>query len=135
MKVIIDTNVLLSAVIRDRLPEKVVMFCLENDDFRWMVTREILTEYHEVIRRPKFGLPETIIERWIELVNLDTVLVQYVDAGSIDLPRDRKDIIFLECAIKSEADFLISGDSDFSGVILPKTEIVSVSNFAKKYKI
>lgn len=52
MKVLIDTNVLLSAVIRDRLPEKVLRWCLANDDVRWLVSPAILAEYLEVIQTP-----------------------------------------------------------------------------------
>ena len=32
MKVVIDTNILVSAVIRDRLPESVLLWCLGNRD-------------------------------------------------------------------------------------------------------
>ena len=58
MNVLIDTNVLLSAALRDKLPERVVLHVAGHDEFRWLVTPEILTEYTEVLRRPKFGLDE-----------------------------------------------------------------------------
>ena len=58
MNVLIDTNVLLSAALRDRLPERVVVYVAGRDDVRWLVTPEILGEYAEILRRPKFGLDE-----------------------------------------------------------------------------
>lgn len=37
MNLLIDTNVLLSAALRDRLPERVVLHVAGRDDFRWLV--------------------------------------------------------------------------------------------------
>lgn len=45
MKVIIDTNVLVSAILRDRSPETVVLFIVEQPDIDWIVSDDIITEY------------------------------------------------------------------------------------------
>ena len=58
MNVLIDTNVVLSAALRDKRPERVVLYVAGRDDMRWLVTAEILAEYIEVLRRPKFDLNE-----------------------------------------------------------------------------
>jgi predicted nucleic acid-binding protein len=61
MIAVVDTNVLLSAALRDRLPEQVVLYVAMRDDWKWIVTPEIMAEYVEVLRRPKFRLsPETL---------------------------------------------------------------------------
>jgi uncharacterized protein len=44
MRVIIDTNVLVSAILRDRDPGTVVLFIAETADYEWVVSSEILTE-------------------------------------------------------------------------------------------
>ena len=44
MNVLIDTNVLLSAALRDRLPEHVVLYVGSRDDCKWLVTPEMLAE-------------------------------------------------------------------------------------------
>ena len=46
-----------------------------GDEFRWLVTPEILTEYAEVLRRPKFGLDQETLERWPGLLTMRTVNV------------------------------------------------------------
>lgn len=58
MKIVIDTHVLVSAVIRDRLPERVLLWCLGNAQLEWLVTPAVMAEYIAVIQRPKFALPE-----------------------------------------------------------------------------
>lgn len=54
--VIIDTNVLVSAVLRGREPRTVIQFIVDNPKFEWVVSAEILAEYKEVLSRKKFKL-------------------------------------------------------------------------------
>ncbi|EIC19772.1 PIN domain-containing protein [Thiorhodovibrio frisius] len=103
MRVVIDTNLLVSAVIRDRLPERVLLWCLSRSDTEWLVTPEIMAEYSAVIQRPKFALPRATINWWLELL-----------------------------AASGEADYLITGDGDFSEAkALIATPILSVRAFAQ----
>jgi predicted nucleic acid-binding protein len=52
MKVVIDTNVLVSAIIKDKTPEKVILFIVEHPDIEWVVTRKKIKEYKNVLARP-----------------------------------------------------------------------------------
>lgn len=56
MKVIIDTSVLVSAALRDRDPEQVLLFVVEHTEFEWLVSPAILAEYRDVLARPKSRL-------------------------------------------------------------------------------
>ena len=50
----------------------------------------------------------------------------------VDFQRDRKDAKFLACAIESQAEYLITGDHDFSDAQkMLSTTIISVSLFKK----
>lgn len=51
MKVVIDTNILVSAAIRDGIPETVIQFIVDHPEFEWIVSQEIMTEYTEVLQR------------------------------------------------------------------------------------
>ncbi len=77
MKVLIDTNVLLSAALRDRLPERVVLFIAADDAWHWLVTDEILSEYSDVLRRPKFKLDNATIEKWMNMIAMRTVHIEF----------------------------------------------------------
>lgn len=130
MRVVIDTNVLVSAVLKDRDPEAVIMFVAERDEMEWIVSPEIMTEYREVLSRPKFGLPVEIRQSWFDL--LDALTICFDTDQEIDFPRDQKDARFLACAISASADYFITGDRDFSGAQkLLSTTILSVSQFKK----
>lgn len=130
MKVIVDTNVLVSAVLKDRVPEEVILFIASRDEMEWIVSPQIMEEYKEVLGRDKFGLPSDIRQKWF--VMLDS-LTSTVDVDlDIDFPPDQKDAKFLACAIAANADYFITGDRDFSKAQrLAKTTILSVSQFKK----
>ena len=130
MKVVIDTNVLVSAILKDRDPETVILFVTKHDDIEWVVSPEIMTEYQQVLSRQKFGLPNDTLNAWFSLLGRFTVSWS-VDLA-IDFPRDQKDAKFLSCAILSGADYFITGDRDFSQAQkLLSTTIISVSQFKK----
>ena len=89
-----------------------------------------MSEYSAVIQRPKFALPRATINWWLELLAADTQLIEVT--VKIDFPRDRKDAPFLMCAASGEADYLITGDSDFTEAqALIATPILSVRDFAE----
>jgi len=130
MKVIIDTNVLVSAAITGRKPESVIASIINHPDYEWVVSEEILAEYQEVLSRRKLKLTDDKRERWLNLIHNSTKLIDV--SVSIDFPRDQKDAKFLACAMACHADFLITGDRDFDEVQpIKQTLIISVSLFSE----
>jgi putative PIN family toxin of toxin-antitoxin system len=130
MKVVIDTNVLLSAAWRDKSPEAVIVWIVLQEDWEWVVSQDIVDEYQEVLRRDKFKLPAEVIEKWNTIVTNLTTLVDV--SIEVEFPRDQKDAKFLSCALAADADYLITGDADFGEALkLTKTTILSVSLFKR----
>jgi len=128
MKVVIDTNVVVSATLKDRDPEAVIRFVIGHPQYEWIASQAIIAEYTEVLRRPKFGLPDTLLQEWSELF---ATVITLVDVPiSVDFPRDQKDAKFLACAIAADADYLISGDRDLTeAYMLLNTTVCSVMHF------
>jgi len=130
MRVVVDTNVLISAVFRDRLPEDVILFLVGSPDMDWIATEKIVQEYRDVLHRKKFGLTEAVIQKWDKMI--EEVILMVPDSIVIDFPRDQKDAIFLSCALSADADFLITGDKDFSEAKkITHTTILSAAMFKK----
>ena len=130
MKVVIDTNVLISAAWRDKSPEAVIVWIANQDDWEWVVTQDILDEYKEVLRREKFDLPGETIEGWDHIITNLTSIIEI--ELLVEFPRDIKDAKFLICALSANADYLITGDKDFEeaykvGVIT----VISVAEFKR----
>jgi len=49
VKIVIDTNILVSAILKDRVPEDVLLFITDTPEFEWIASEEILAEYKEVL--------------------------------------------------------------------------------------
>jgi putative PIN family toxin of toxin-antitoxin system len=132
MKVVVDTNVLLSAAWRDKSPEAVVLWIAEQDDWEWLVSEDILAEYRDVLWRSKFNLPQEKLTRWENIISKRTQLIEV--SLEVEFPRDQKDAMFLACALVSHADFMITGDPDFSEMKkLTDTTIISISAFKRLF--
>ena len=130
MRVIIDTNILISAAVADGKPEKVINFIISHADYDWIVSQEILDEYREVLQRKKLKLRDTKKAEWLTLIENSTKLIEVNVNVNVDFTRDPKDAKVIALARVSEADFLITGDRDFEEMIeLEQTVIISVSLF------
>ena len=128
MKVVIDTNVVVSAALKDRVPEEVILFIALHPEFEWVASPEIVAEYIGVLRRPKFGLPEAIQQKWHTAFRQ---FVRVVDvAVKVDFPRDPKDAPFLACALATSVEYLITADKDFSEALkIATTTVLSSYQF------
>ena len=108
MKVVIDTNVLVSGIFWDGKPEQLLRKMIDNE-IEVYASFKILNEYIRVIERIAKN-NDKIVESWknlfIDLLNLIEVPIK------VDVCRDSKDNMFLECAIASDSEYLISGDND-----------------------
>ncbi|OGG47209.1 MAG: putative toxin-antitoxin system toxin component, PIN family [Candidatus Handelsmanbacteria bacterium RIFCSPLOWO2_12_FULL_64_10] len=130
MRAVIDTNVLVSAALKDRDPEAVILWIAAQADWEWVVSPEIMAEYKEVLSRDKFQLLPEVRQKWSDLLDALTAVVE-VDIP-VQLPRDQKDAMFLACALAAQADYFITGDRDFTEARkLVSTTILSVTLFKK----
>jgi len=132
MKVLIDTNILISALLRDGKPEAIILWIMANPEWEWFASSAVMDEYRAVLLRKKFGFTPAFMQQWIDLLDESIILCE--PTISVDFPRDRKDAKFLECAQFIKADVLITGDRDFSEAhTLTETIIMSPSNFVKLF--
>ena len=129
VKIILDTNWYVSATINRRSRRRLYEF-LSNPQFQILYSTELLREYKEVIGRKKFRkiVSETITARFL---NLTLPKLKNIETKSaIRLSRDSKDNFLLALALKSNADYLITGDDDLLVLNqIGRTKIVRMSEF------
>ena len=114
MRVVVDTGVLVSGLIRPQGTTGDVLRALRDGHFVIIYTTPTIIEIIEVLERQPFRVKYQIQPDDI------TVLVNLIRLrGELVLPqitvtecRDPKDNKFLEAALTSEADAIVSGDSD-----------------------
>lgn len=107
----IDTNVIVSALLnRDSVPGRVVEEALDGSIIP-IYNNEILEEYGDVLRRPKFKLGRDVVELIIKTM-VDRGIA--VDAGQVDdLIPDLKDVVFYAVTMearKSNRAYLVTGN-------------------------
>lgn len=107
-RIVLDTNVLISAVIFGGPPRQVLELVISGTvDCTLSIT--ILDEIRRVLYRPKFGfLPEQSFQLLEELHAVCDVINPTVRLNAVT--SDPYDNMVLECALESGASFVVSGD-------------------------
>ena len=110
MRLIIDTNVLVSGIFFGGLPGHLLKKW-KDGEIKLVASSEIFHEYAEVIRRlgRKYPALETA-----NLIDLLAVELEMVRTKKINPPicRDPDDDKFIACAISGKVELIISGDRD-----------------------
>ena len=114
MRVILDTNVLISGIFFSGPPAKILR-AWRDSKLQLVVSTEILQEYYEVGKRLSRRYPG------IDMGPVLTVLArnsEWVEAAPLPAPvsNDADDDKFLACALASRTEVIISGDDDLLGV-------------------
>ena len=107
MRVVADTNVIISGLVFDG-PERRVLKAADQRDFDLLVSEFILRETELAIAR-KFGWPRSRIENAIEQLRTIGTIVHPPRSLSV-VAGDHPDNRILECAVFAEADYLVTGD-------------------------
>lgn len=132
-KVIIDTNVLISALGWGGKAYKIVDLGLKKS-FRWMSSNPIFDEFIRTLNYPKLDfIPSGNKTDFISAVS---EIVELVEVGSTLGKNfvDPDDIKFLECALETNADYLVSGDKHLLSLKnIGNTQILPPAKFLLKY--
>jgi len=108
MKIVLDANIFISSFFWDGNPKSIVERIISGLD-ELFISKEILDEIDNVVRRPKFNASNDQINYFLnsieEIGNIITPQKQ-IKKGS----RDKTDNKYIECGITAKADYIISGD-------------------------
>jgi putative PIN family toxin of toxin-antitoxin system len=123
MKIVIDTNVWVSALVFGGKPRQVFEFATEQG-IKIVVSEGLLSEIRRVLSQkfPKF------VPKFENLLVRYKMRLHYVDLGSISVTvcRDPKDNMILETAVIGKSDYIISGDDDL--LSLKKYQNITILN-------
>jgi uncharacterized protein len=108
-RVVLDTNVIVSAVISDGKPRELFRKGIEGQ-FSIVTSDLMLKELARVLRRPKFKTSPGEIRK-ITLALLSTAEVVNVKTRLKVVKEDPKDDMVIETAYDGHVDFIVTGDS------------------------
>jgi putative PIN family toxin of toxin-antitoxin system len=105
---VLDTNVLVSALLSPHSHSAQIVRLVADGSIRVVFDERILAEYREVLSRPKFPFHKDQIESLLSQVEEEGLKI-IPQPTSLNLP-DPDDIPFLEVALAGKVDFLVTGN-------------------------
>lgn len=129
MIVVLDTNALLVSIPK-KSKYRPIFDALINSKFELILSNDILSEYVEIIELKTNNIvASNIAEMLLNLRNVSKIDV-YFEWKLIE--QDPDDNKFVDAAIAGSADFIITNDAHFQGLILidfPKVNVISIDTF------
>ena len=127
LRLVIDTNVLISAAIKPAGLQRTVLLLAIARPARLYVSRPILEEYREVLGRPDLRIRKGLRQQLLQLIKNHGYTV--VPTRRLDITSDPDDNMFLECADAARADYLVTGNQKHFPRFWKKTKIITTREF------
>lgn len=133
MRIMLDTNVLLSALLFPG--EKInAMMRFIFEEHHLVLSSFVVEELMDVVNR-KFPGKAKVIDTLLSSMSYELVYTpQEIEAGWFEI-RDAKDYPVLYTAIREGVDILITGDKDFSNIEVEHPEILTPAQFQSNYMV
>ena len=109
LRVVLDTNVLISAVVYGGNPRTILQDAISGA-VGISVSEALVQELQDVLHRPQFGLSVQFIQNTVaELASI----AQWVAPTKHHLlvKDDPSDNLVLDCAVAADADYIVTGDN------------------------
>ena len=125
VRVVLDTNVLVSAFIDDGKPRRVVLELLDKHTV--VLSRQMLAELADVISRDKFRVKGSQVDRFVSSLVRMSKMVPDNPRFKVAL-EDADDDVVLNMAYSGRAEFIVTGDRHLLDLgQFKKTKIVTVN--------
>ena len=108
MKIVLDTNVLISGIFFSGPPYQILKAWQEGK-IQIAVSKEILNEYHRVAEELSEKFPDVEISQILELLTIHSEMVN-TQGLEVSVCEDPDDNMFISCALGSKSKVIVSGD-------------------------
>lgn len=131
MKIVLDTNVLVSGIFWGGVPERILELAITGE-ISLYASEVIIDEYFRII--DKIGKKDKELASQWKMLLIKTIKIISHDI-KLEICRDPNDNMFLECAVAAKAKFLVSGDDDLLTLkAIERTTILTAKEFITKTK-
>lgn len=133
MRLILDTNVLVSALIQRSYPYFILDSVFTNTSWQLCISDQLFTEYLDVLNRDKFNrFPDFYARAQTLLADIEGRSLKFEPAIKVDIISDEADNRLLELAETCQADYIVTGNTtDFTMGEYKGTKIVSPKDFSE----
>src|SRR5580693_7831274 len=96
LRLVVDTNIVVSAALKPTGLQRTVLLLAITKPARLYVSRPILAEYGDVLKRPELQIRKGLRQQLLQLIRKHSYTV--VPARRLEVTSDPDDNIFIECA-------------------------------------
>ena len=112
-RLVIDTNIVVSSIINVGFPNKILYQLIAPGRITLHISPSILDEYIQVLSRPKFAKFKNFkTNADFILSNIYRVSRKFTPDIELNLIKDKSDNKFIELAVFSKANFIITGNTN-----------------------
>ena len=132
MRIVLDTNVLLSGIFWSGTPYKILEYWI-HDKYQILTTQPILEEYSNTLIRVSEGKKDSLVNAWMLFIVENGIVVKV--RKKFKLSVDPDDDKFIDCAVSGSADFIVTGDAhllDLKSVL--NVKIIKPNSFSEFLK-
>lgn len=108
MKIVLDTNVLISGIFFAGPPYQILKAWQEGK-IKIALSEDILIEYQRVAEELSKQFPSVEIDQILELLVIHAEIVN-IDGFEVTVCEDPDDNMFISCALASKSKIIVSGD-------------------------
>ena len=132
-KIVIDTNIIVSSLRSKRGYSYKLLSIIDDERIKVFISVPVVLEYEDAIKREKLNIrfKKSEIDDFLDFICLigEQRKIHYLWRPFL---KDRKDDMFLELAVESESDFIITfNQKDFVGVEKFGIKILTPKEFLK----
>jgi uncharacterized protein len=127
IRVVIDTNVLVSALLTIGGVSEAVINLAISGEVQWFASESVLAEYEEVLKRPRLAIDSgKAADAMARILATVSVVSPAVRVAAASDPDDNQ---FLECAEAAQAHYLVTGNIRHFHKVWKETRIVTPREF------
>ena len=130
-RIVLDTNCLIMSLSAHNQYAEIWQKFV-NGEYTLCVSNEILEEYEEVIARNISPKAARIVLSYMQILTNATFIDPHYSFGLIHADED--DNKFVDCAIASNAIFIVTEDRHYNELVnipFPKVEVIGIDDFIK----
>jgi len=124
---VIDTNVVVSAALKPEGLQRTVLLLAMTKPVRWYVSDSIVSEYATVLAPPELKIRKSLQQQFLQLIKNHAQVVKPSRLAQVTF--DSEDNMFVECADRARADYLVTGNQRHFPKFWKNTKIITSSEF------
>jgi putative PIN family toxin of toxin-antitoxin system len=134
MKIVLDTNIVVSALLRSQGNPAQVLALAMAGAVQVCHDHRILAEYAEVLARRRFKFDAERVREVLTKLEVDGLSIDATDQRDLELP-DADDEAFLAVALAGDVDYLVTGNlADYPAEKRRGCAVVSPAEFMEAWR-